>query len=510
MAEETKNVNDRDLPEQADDVSTENTAAAETELPTGDKSPGDESEESNLPENTVTVEDVGVLKKKVIVQVNRQRIDAKFNEMFGELDRTAQVPGFRIGHAPRKLIEKRFGKDIADDVRNSLVGEAIGAAIEKAKLKTIGEPDIKLDEIKLPEDKEDMTFNFEVEVSPEFDLPEYKGIEIKRPIIEVNDERIDEFLTSFRHRYGRFKPVETPAEAGDVVVADVSIAGEDIDFKQSNAELRVAPAQVEGIILEDLAKALEGKKIGDAVSVKSTVPEGHPNEQWRGKKVSIAFDIKEIKHLELPELTEEFSRHVGFESLSDMREAVRERLLSGVVAEQQRAMRKQVCDFLSDKVDIELPEGLTQRHASQLLMRRTVDMMNAGVPKDQIEQNIQELQAAAAEQAGGELKMSFILGKLADAEDIKVDDGEINARIAQLAVQYNRRPERLRQEMTNEGTIDHLATAIREEKAIEKVLEVASVVDAEPEAPSDKPAEGEKEKKKKKAKKEKKKDDSDK
>ncbi|MDY7009208.1 MAG: trigger factor [Planctomycetota bacterium] len=467
MTEETKNA-----PEQ--DPAVNDNVAADVISETA------ESEESKLPDNTVTVEDAGTLRKKVTVQVNRQRIDAKFSEMFGELGRTAQVPGFRIGRAPRRLIEKRFGKDVADDVRNSLVGEAIGDALDKAEFKTIGEPEIKLEEIELPE-KDEMTFSFEVEVAPEFDLPDYKGIEIKRPVIEVNDERIDEFLTSFRHRYGRFKPTDTPAQAGDVVVADVSITGDNIDFEQSNLELRVAPAQVEGIILEDLEKTLTGNKTGDKPSVKATVPAGHPNEDWREKEVTATFDIREVKRLELPELNDDFAQQAGFDSIYEMRQAVSERLESGVIIEQRRAMRNQVCDFLSKNVSFDLPEGLARRYASRLLMRRAVELMDSGVPKDRIDQNLQELQAAAEERAEGELKLSFILGKLADAEDIEVDDGEINARIAQMAAQYNRRPERLRQEMTKEGTLDQLATAIREEKAIEKVLEQANIIDAEKE-----------------------------
>ncbi len=464
MAEETKNAEEQDLA--ADDG-----VAADVKAETA------ESEEAKLPDNAVTVEDAGTLKKKVTIQVNRQRIDAKFDEMFGELGRTAQVPGFRIGRAPRRLIEKRFGKDVADDVRNALVGEAISDAMEKAEFKTIGEPDIKLDEIELPENDE-MTFSFEVEVAPEFDLPDYKGIEIKRPAIEVTDERVDELLTAHRHRYGRFIPIDTPAEAGDVVIADVTITGENIDHKQPNTELRVAPAQIEGIILEDLPKILAGNKTGDSPSVKATVPAGHPNEDWREKEVTVTFDIQDVKRLELPELNEDFAKQEGFESLSEMRELFRERIQSRASVEQQRAMREQVRDYLLKNTSFDLPEGLAKRHADRLLARRYVDLLTRGVPRDQIDQNIQELQAAVSEQAETDMRLTFVLGKLAEAEEIEVDDGEVNTRIAQMAAQYNRRPERLRQEMTNEGTLDYLAASIREEKAIEKVLEKANIVDA--------------------------------
>ena len=136
--------------------------------------------EDNLPKNTVEVEDAGTLKKKITVTVYRDKIDAKRDEMFGELGTSAQVPGFRIGRAPKRLLEKRFGKEVSQDVRNSLIGESVGEAIKETELKTLGEPDIKLDEIELP-DTGDLSFSFEVEVAPEFDLPKLKGIPVNKP-----------------------------------------------------------------------------------------------------------------------------------------------------------------------------------------------------------------------------------------------------------------------------------------------------------------------------------------
>lgn len=495
MTEEMKNASEQDQPQtEADAVGAETKSDEATEAVSeeavSEETAVDEvaeeaaseetavAEEHKLPEDKITVEDAGTLKKKVTVQVDRRKIDAKFNEMFGELGRTAQVPGFRIGHAPRRLIEKRFGKEVADDVRNAILGEAIGKALEDAEFKPLGEPDIKLDEIELP-DSGDLTFDFEMEVAPEFDLPDYKGIEITRPVIEITEERIEEALTAHRRRLGRLKPIDAAAQADDLVVADVTIAGDGIDHRESNLELRVAPAQVEGIILEDLPEILSGKKTGDSPSVKATIPAAHPNEEWREKEVTVTFDIQEVKRLELPELNEDFARREGFDSLDELRETMGDNLRARVSIEQRRAMRSQVRNFLMENTDFDLPEGLAQRHAERLLTRRYIDLMNRGVPRDRIDQNLQELRAAASEQAVTELKLSFILADLAEAEGIEVDDGEINARIAQIAAQYNRRPERLRQEMKNDGSLEHLATAIVEEKAIEKVLESANIVDTD-------------------------------
>ena len=128
--------------------------------PQEDTADADENTD-DLPKCGVAVEDAGTLKKKVTVTVPRERIDAKFDELYGELGHSAQIPGFRIGHAPRRLVEKRFGREVGKDVRNGIIGESIGQALEQAELSTLGEPDLDLEAIELPDDG-DLAYSFEV------------------------------------------------------------------------------------------------------------------------------------------------------------------------------------------------------------------------------------------------------------------------------------------------------------------------------------------------------------
>lgn len=444
--------------------------------------------ESKVPDPQVAVEDSGTLKKKVTVTVARERINAKFNEMFGELTQTAQVPGFRIGHAPRRLIEKRFGREIAEDVRNALVGESLGRAMEIAELKVLGEPELKLEEIKLPDDG-DLNYSFEVEVAPAFDLPEYRGIEITRPIVEVNDQRVREALNAFSRRYGVMKPTDTAIQPNDELTADVKIAGEGVAYHHANVELRAAPAQVEGVILEELARSLAKHKVGEKVTLTAKVPAAHPNADWQNKDVTVALEIKEVKRLDVPPVDDNLARQGGYESLEALREMVRSNLQRRVASEQQIAMRDQVGQYLLEHATFDLPAGLAERHTDRILSRRYVDLMYRGVPREEIEQNLEPMRLSAAEQAVGELKLAFMLGKIADQEKVEVDEGEVNTRIAEMARQYNRRPERLRQEMDHEGRLDDLKAHLREEKAVDKILESAKVVDATPEAIAEKAAE---------------------
>ena len=406
-----------------------------------------EAEAQGPVEKKVTIEDAGTLKKMVTIEIPRERIDAKYQEMFGELGRSAQVPGFRVGHAPRRLIEKRFGKEVTEDVRNAVVGEALGPSLEDQQLKVIGEPDIKLDEIELPEEG-GMSFTFEVEVAPEFELPDYKGLEIRRPAAEVTDQRLKEAMTSSLRGYGRLRPVNSPIQADDVIVANIEIKGEGVEQSLPNAELRVAPAQVEGIPLEDLPKALLGKKVGDTCQMKTTVPSAHPNESWRDKELTITFAPQKVKRLEVPKLDENLARQAGFGSPDELREAVRQNLRVRLIS----------------------------RHATRLLSRRYVDLLMRGVPREQIEQNAQKLEVAAAEQAQEDLKLTFLLAKLAETEEVTVEDGEINDRIAQIARHRIRR------------ALGSPSSAIRDETAIDQVRETAKITDepAEGAAPATK------------------------
>ncbi|MFW6065885.1 MAG: trigger factor [Planctomycetota bacterium] len=438
---------------------------------------GDQAEQQALPENQVDVEDAGTLKKKVTVTIPRAKIDAKFDEMFGELREQAQIPGFRVGHAPRRLIEKRFQKEVSEDVRNALLGESIGDAIEKAELKTLGEPDIDLDNIELP-DSGEMSFSFEVEVAPEFELPDLESISVEKPTMEVTDERIDEHLTQMVQSQANYQATDEPAKKGDAVTVDATISGEGIEtLQREDLELRLAAGQVEGIPLLDLPDKLEGKSAGDTVEVTATVPDSHPNEDWQGKEVTIELTVKQVRTRSLPEIDDEFAASMGFDSLKDLREFMARQMEHRLENEVQRHMRDQVCEYLLENTDFEVPEGVAKRHSARVLQRRYVDLLYQGVPREQIDENLAQLQAEATQQAETDLKLSFILSKVAEQEGIEVDEAEVNARTAQMAASYGRRPERLRQELEAEGNLEQVSETLQEEKALDKLLADATVTE---------------------------------
>lgn len=451
-----------------------------TEEPQTPATEADDVQEDNLPKNTVEVEDAGSLKKKVTVTVPRERIDAKRDEMFGELSSSAQVPGFRVGRAPRRLLEKRFGKDVGEDIRNSLIGEALGSAIEDADFKTLGEPNLDLEKIEMP-DEGDLNFSFEVEIEPEFELPEVKGIEITKEIFDVDNEKIDEYIQNLREGQARYEKTDAPAQDGDGVITAAKITGEGISWENPRVPLRVAAGVIEGLPLVDLGKDLDGKKVDDVVTITTKAADTHPTEDWQGKDLTIELTIHEIQRRIIPELNEEFATARGFESLEDFRKFISDRLQARVEQEIQQSLRGQICTFLLEKTDFELPEGVVKQQTHRTLQRQYVDLIQNGVPREKIDENMARLQAAAADKAKEDLRLSFILSKIAETMDIEVSDDEVNARVAQMARNSQRRPERLRQELAADGSLEQVSLAIRDERTLDQLLAEAKIVEKTPE-----------------------------
>jgi len=436
----------------------------------------DQAQETAQSDYPVDIEDVGTLRKKLTVTVPRKQIDAKFDEMFGELRQTAQIPGFRVGHAPRRLIEKRFGKEVGQDVRNALIGESLGQATENSGLNTLGEPELDLDKIELP-DAGDLQYSFEVEIMPEFDLPELKGIKVNKSPIEITDERLDEAVDQYRQSQVKYEPTDGAAQEGDTLTAAARITGEGIEpLERPGLSLRVAPGQVEGIPLVDLAKDLTGKQAGQIATINVTVPDSHPNEDWRGKELSIEITVSQVSRRILPE-AQQVAETMGFESVAEFREHLQRYLQARTDVEAQREMRDQVRQYLLDSTTFDLPDGILRTYATRALRKRYVELMNMGIPREKIDENITRLQADVGEQSKRDLKLLLVMNKIAEQEGITVSDEEINAGIAQMAQQYNRRPERLRQELERDGALSAVSDSIRDDKILDMLLKNAEVTE---------------------------------
>jgi trigger factor len=432
----------------------------------------------------VKIEEAGPGAKKVSIEIPEQRIQTKLEEQFKELRREAAIPGFRPGHAPQKLVEKRFSNDVREQVRRSLIGESYEQAVKKHSLQVIGEPEFdNPDAIKLPETG-NLTYTFQIEVQPEINLPQLSALKVRKPKVEVKEEHIDQALANLQEQQGALVPVEDRGvESKDYLIADVHVKVDgNVVSHQHDAQIVARPGRISGIQIDDLDTQLAGLKPGEKRDINVKVPDTHPNEQVKGKDVVIEVALKDIKKLELAQINDEFLKGLGFDTVADLREALKEQMLERVQYDVQQSMREQVNNYLLENIQIELPAKLSDKQAERVVQRRMIDLLTRGVSQEDVISRSESLRNAAKDEAAKELKLFFILQKVATEQNVDVNEGELNGRIAQIAAQQGKRPEKVKQEMSADGSLSNLFVQMREQKAIDKILETAHVeeVDVQP------------------------------
>ncbi|MFW6335556.1 MAG: trigger factor [Phycisphaeraceae bacterium] len=454
------------------------------------------------PAQNVTVEDVGPARKKLIIEIPQERIQEKIEWLYGRIRTDAQIPGFRRGRAPQRLIEKRFGEDIRNDAKGQLLSEGYSQAIEEHDFDVLGEPDVKdVEEIELPESGP-MKFEVEVEVSPDFEMPDLSEIKVEKPSMEVSDEDVTAELERYRERMGRMTPIEdegTEIAEGDYVEVDAHVyAGHGVadDAEPLNdqhdtyvlvhGEEREFKGHVMGILVPDMGKRLTGHKAGETVTIEMTGPSGHEDEQVKDQPITLVLKLKGIERLE-PVPMEQVIEQLGVETEDEVRDRVRQMLEQRAQQQAEAKMHEQAVDQLLEKIDLELPENLTSRQTEQALQRQRMEMLYQGTPPQEIEDRMAELRSESEDRAKRDLKRFFILDRIAKEKDVEVDQSEINQRVAIQAMQTGRRPERVRQEMQERGELQQLYLNLREHKTLEMLLEEAQV--EETDAPADTPAE---------------------
>ena len=456
----------------------------ETTEPKAEEEPEAKKEEYSGPKDIITIEDAGPCKKKVTIEITRQKIDYTTDKQYKELGKEAMIPGFRKGRAPRRLLEKRFGKETTEQIKLTLMADASKSAIEDNKLQTIGEPDIDIENIELPAEGS-LKFDFEVEVRPEFGLPQLEGIPVTKTKLEVTEEQIDREIEQIQ----RWSGVWTPREEGSVeledqIIADAVLKTEDIEEEQKldNVEIYVRQNGFVGAIpVEKLDELLVGAKAGQTKETNVDVPKTFFREEYRGKKVDIKIDIKDIKWLKPAEIDENFLKRYGVEDEDELREKIQDTLHSRLEAQSRTEMTEQIFKYLLDKTEFDLPMDVVAEQAQSVLQRQYTNLLMRGLSREQIEEQIEQLKAGSEQQAQEQLKAFFIMDKVADKLEIDVSEEEINGHIAQLAMQRGQRPERMREDMERNGTLAQFSLEVRQDKCIAKLLETAVITEKKPE-----------------------------
>ncbi|HQR07117.1 MAG TPA: trigger factor [Gemmatales bacterium] len=426
----------------------------------------------------VTINDAGPCLKhvKVVVAANdiSDRVQSKFKEMMPEV----QTPGFRPGKAPRKLIEKQFYKDVTEQLKGELLLQSLEQLADDYKLNPISQPQIDPYKVDMPKDGA-LTYEFNVEVAPEFELPNYKGLKIKRPTKTFSDADIKDAQTKFLRRFASTEETEEPAKMDDIIVADVIVKDGDNQLsKFDDLQLRVDPtlAFKDGIA-EEFGKNVVGAKAGDVRHAKISLSNALTDDNLRGKKVEGTFTIKSVNKVIMPELSEAFLNELDVENADGLKEKIKEALERQLQYEQRQQARSQVLEILAGSATWDLPIDLLRRQASKTLNRRVMEMRSAGFSEPEIRNQMALLQQDAMATTARGLKEYFVLQKISEVEDIDVEDDDINQEIETMAEASDESPRKVRARIDRENMMEALMTQVLERKTLDFVLSSAAYED---------------------------------
>jgi len=444
----------------------------------------DPQQETSGLKNTVTIEQAGPCRKKVIVEIPEQAIKNATDQQYETLRKEAAVPGFRPGRAPRLLLEKRFGKEVTEQVKLKLLADAGDSAVKDSQLNVLRDPDIDFEKIELTESGP-LKFEFEVEVRPEFDLPALEGIPVEKRKLQVTDDQLTREVEQLQRFSGMWVPRQDgTVELDDQVIADVTLKLEDLPEheKLDNIEIYVRPGGFAGPVpVQNLDKLLVGAKAADSVQTTVDVPKTYFKKEYRGKKVDISIHIKDVKYLKPAPLDENLFKRFGVDSENQLRENLRDNLQNRLEQQIRTEMTEQIYKYMLDNTDFELPTDIVADQATTVLQRNYSNLLKRGLPSEEIDRQIQQIQAASEQQAQQQLKTFFIMDKVADKLGIEVTDEEINGQIAALAIQRRQRPERLKEQLTRDGSLAQFKLQVREDKCVAALLASAKIKDVEPE-----------------------------
>jgi trigger factor len=428
----------------------------------------------------VEIRDVGPCKKHIKVTVERKDIDDRFSEKISELVSDANVAGFRPGKAPRRVVERRFHKEVADQVKSEVLLASLQQLAEDHDIAPLSAPDIDPSNIELPR-QGPLVYEFEVEVRPHFDLPNYKGLKIRRPVHTFTDEEVAQEERRLLASYGQIVPKpDGDAQIGDLVVVDaVVMAGDSQIGKLEETTLRVDKqlAFKDGIA-DHFAEQIKGAKAGDVREVDIKLSSAVADPSLRGQSVKAIITIKDVKTVILPELTPEFlDRTFGVKSPEQLRELIQVVLQRRLEHQQRQAARKQVMEYITAASSWELPPDLLRRQAHRAMARKIMEMRADGISEEEIQTRRRLLQQDILQSTAQALKEHFVLQKIAEVEKIDVTDDDLNAEIERIAEQEGESPRRVRARLEREDLLDALAAEMIERAALDLILNSAEYED---------------------------------
>lgn len=428
----------------------------------------------------VKVDTTSTCERHVVVTISAAEVARYRKDSFDDVVPKAELPGFRAGKAPRKLVESRFKEQVEDQVKSSLVMDSLQQVTEGDHFSAISEPDFDYDAVVLPEEG-DFKYEFRIEVRPDFETPHWEGLTLDQPVCELTDKHVDEHLSKTLTRFMQGEAVDGPCEVGDLVTLNGKFSHDGkalADFEEESAHVRKRLSFGDGVI-ENFSDLIVGKKEGDQVTGQLTLSESAADEELRGKEIDFELEIHQVERIQIDEISPAMLDNLGFDDTDELRSFVRAELERQFEYHQQQALRKQVVDELTKDANWELPEALVRRQTNRELQRMTLELQRSGFNQEQVNSYMNASRMNARESTIRALREHFVLEKIAEDLEVEPTPEDYDKEIDLIAVQSDSSPRRVRARLEKSGQMDAIRNQIIERQVIEKITEAAKLNEKE-------------------------------
>jgi trigger factor len=429
----------------------------------------------------VVVEDAGPCRKKLRIEVPAADVAKEYEKVLSAFAKGSKIPGFRPGRAPQDIVARRYAKDIAGELQNSLVPSSYHKALEENKIDAVAIVD--LDEPPPASPLQDFIFSVTVDVPPDFALPEYKGIPVQAAGVAVTDEQVKETIDGLRRQAARYDDVtDRPVQRGDLVQVDFEGTLDGKPIEEIGGKTRGLGKGAGHWVSADpdafppgFGEGLEGAAIGETRTIRSAYREGFPVPELAGKTADYTVTVKGLRQPVLPEMDAEFLKRFDVESADQLTARVREQLEAAAKARDRARRRDEAIAHLLSRTQMDLPASLVQRQTERNVYNLVRSSIRQGAVENQIVENKSKIFESASRSAAEMLKLRYILHRIAEAEKVAVPDEDVAADIERQARQAGVDPAGLVKRMRDDGSFDEVRGDLREAKALDQIVDWANV-----------------------------------
>ncbi|SPD72018.1 Trigger factor [uncultured Desulfobacterium sp.] len=426
-----------------------------------------------------TFEDISSIKKKMTVEIESGNVDQKINEAYRELGKRARVPGFRPGKVPRKILEQRFGDDIADDVTKNLIGDSFPQAVSDVNVTPLGTPLIEKEIVK---QGQPFTYSVIMEIRPKFEVKDYLGVEVEKELYEITDEAVSSRVEQIRQSNGKLQSVEEdrPVKNDDHVVLDyVSFEGETPldDVKASNFLLKVGSNNFHPKFEEGLV----GLKKQDEAGIKVDFEGNYYHSKLAGKSILFKVKVIDIKQMVLPELNDEFAKNLGagFNTMEELKANIKESLAKQEEKRVEEQMRGRLIAKIAKGVDFEIPQVLVESELDYAIETYKQNLAWSGSSLEKVGISEEKLRADMRPVTERRVKEMLVIEEIAQQDKITVNDEDMENKFKELAAGMGQTPAVIRQYYEAKNLMESLRYKLAEEKTLNYLVQNARIQSVE-------------------------------